>query len=156
MKKLWCLEDEKIWEKNLTGFFAIFLLEIKWREWRGFKKRREERIFGQSKRATSAQPSPVWGASATQGQTAPLAVEPTAPTRLGPHVASWPPLPLTRSLMFFSRILGIRTPILNPFSDYEPWLSYARRQLHNFEKWLRNHLGKRRWSQLKEWEQKVA
>ncbi|KAK0583481.1 hypothetical protein LWI29_037424 [Acer saccharum] len=29
-------------------------------------------------------------------------------------------LPLARSLTFFSRILGIRTPISNPFSDYEP------------------------------------
>ena len=32
----------------------------------------------------------------------------------------WPCLPLARSLTFFSRILGIRTLILNPFLDYEP------------------------------------
>ena len=32
----------------------------------------------------------------------------------------WPCLPLARSLTFFSRILGIRTPILNPFLDYKP------------------------------------
>ena len=32
----------------------------------------------------------------------------------------WPCLPLACSLTFFNRILGIRTPISNPFLDYEP------------------------------------
>ena len=72
------------------------------------------------------------------------------------HVASWPLSPLSRTLTFFSRNLGIRTLILNPFSDYEPWLPHARRRLHKFEKWLRNHLRNRRWSQLNEWEWKVV
>ena len=62
---------------------------------------------------------PVGGAWATWDQRGPLAVGPTAPTRLGPRDL-WPRSPLTCSLTFFSRILDIRTPISNPFLDYEP------------------------------------
>ena len=109
-----------------------------------------------------AQPSPApWGACGPHGgreplwQWGPRLTHVWAPRR-GPHVASWPPSPLARFLTFFNRILGIRTPILNPFLDYEPWLPHARRRLHNFEKWLRNHLEKRQWIQLNEWERKVA
>ena len=62
---------------------------------------------------------PVRVAWATRGLRAPLAMGPTAHPRLGPHVASWPPSPLACFLTFFSRILGIQTPILNPFLDYK-------------------------------------
>ena len=53
MKKLWCLEDEKIWEKNLTGILQFFFLKMKWGEWREIKRRREKRKMGQSQVATT-------------------------------------------------------------------------------------------------------
>ena len=140
-------------ERKTDGILDFFFLKMNLREWKGFKRRREREFLGQSEVATS--PIPVGGVWATWDQRGPLAVGPTAPTRLG-QCGLWPRSPLKRSLTFFSRILGIQTPISNPFLDYKPWLPHARQRLHNFEKWLRNHLRKWRWSQLNEWEQKVA
>ena len=59
MKKLWCLEGEKIWEKNSDGILQFFFLEMKWREWREFKRKRERDFSGQSEVAISPTP---WGA----------------------------------------------------------------------------------------------
>ena len=77
-----------------------------------------------------------------------------------PHgLAKWPHVictSLARSLGSLPHILSIRPPISNPFSDYEPRLPHARLRLLNFEKWLRNHLGIRRWNQHNKWERKVA
>ena len=75
MRKLWCLEGEKIGEKNSDGILNFFFLKMKWREFGNLKGRERERIFGQSKEATS--PIPVGGVWATRDQRGPLAVGPT-------------------------------------------------------------------------------
>ena len=125
--------------------------EYKWRE----KRWRKEGFSGQSKGAMSPTPWGVHGPHGSRGVLWPWV--PRLLHGLG-HVASWPPSPLARSLTFFSRILGIWTPISNLFLDFKPWLPHTWRRLYNFEKWLRKHLGKWRWSQLNEWEweRKVA
>ena len=85
---------------------------MNWREWRGFKRRREEAIFGQSKRATSAQPSPVGGAWASWGQRAPLAVGPTA------SLTAWAKWPHGHPLL--SHTPSVLQPYLgHPNSDFE-------------------------------------
>ena len=85
MKKLWCLEGEKIWEKNSDGITHSLLLENEMEGMEGNQKeeREEKRKMGQSIVATS--PQPMGGTWATRGQRASLAVGPTAPTRLGPR-----------------------------------------------------------------------
>ena len=50
MRKLWCLEVGKIWEKILTGILSFFFLKTNWREWRGFKRRREKVFRANTKR----------------------------------------------------------------------------------------------------------
>ena len=83
MKKLWCLEGEKIWEKKSDGITQSFLLENKMEGMEGNKKEEREGKMDQSRVATS--PQPMGGAWATRGQRGSMAVGPTAPTRLGPR-----------------------------------------------------------------------
>ena len=80
--------------------------------------RREKAIFGQPQGATSAQPH--------GGHVGHTGAE--SPSGCGAHGSpmAWATrgllatYALARSLTFFSRILGIRTPISNLFLDYKP------------------------------------
>ena len=145
MRKIWCFEVLKFWREFLTGNSIFFFL--KWIGGNGRDLKGGERGNFWANQRWPHHPSP-WGVRGSHGTREVL--WPWVPrlthglAKFG-HLAS---LALSCTLMFFSCILGIRTSISNMLLDCKPWLPHARRRLHNFEKWLRNHLRKRRWSQL--------
>ena len=138
MRKLWCLEVGKIWEKNSDGNSKLFLLKMNWREWRGFKKEERGGNFWPIKEGHLS-PAP-WGARGPHGGREPLW---SWGPRLGPHVASWPLSPSrtpSRSSAIswaFELQFRIRFRITNRDS-----LTHDK-DYTNLKKWLRNHLEKR-------------
>ena len=115
-----------------------------WREGDEFKRRREKKFSSQSPLAMSPSRGGRVGLTGAEGSLGRGAHGLPHGQALWPHALQ---TSLTRSFSSSAHILGIRTLILNLFSDYEPWVPHAWLRLHNFEKWLRNHLGIRRWSQ---------
>ena len=154
MRKLWCLEVEKIGEKNIDGISQFFFLETNGGNWRDLKRMRRRAFLSTKFRDQASHP--------TCGARVPhVARELAGPCGTRPPHVEGLPWPLaTKLLPRTSHVLqpysGIRTPISNPFLDYESWLPHAQRRLWNFDKWLRIHLGKWRRTQLNEWERKVA
>ena len=110
MREIWCLEDEKIERKILTGILAFFFLKIKWRERREFKGGERRDKMGQSGEATS--PQAVGGAWTSRGQRAPLAVGPTV------SLTAWAKWPHGHPLL--SRAPSVLQPYLgHPNSDFK-------------------------------------
>ena len=105
MRKLWCLEVEKIGEKILDGISNFFLLENKWREMEAFKRKEREGHFWPIK-IGHISPVPMWGTCATWDLRAGWPVRHKAST-WGGHGAS--PTHLSRS----SAVFG------HPNSDFE-------------------------------------
>ena len=150
MKRLWSKQDTKNCKKNSDFEFCLL-------EWMGGNGS----VFKRNKRETRQWPKcPCW--CPTCGPRGPHVDRGTLSTcgSRGSHVATmqWPfgHSCLTRTLRVLRPFSSLRTPISNPSSDYESWLPYARQQLRNFTKMLRNHLGKqcRKW--LNDWKCKVA
>ena len=81
MRKLWCLEVEKIGEKISYGISNFFFLKTNGGKWEYLKGRERRNISANHRRPHH--PWAVWGVWATQDQRAGLAVWHTASTRGG-------------------------------------------------------------------------
>ena len=120
MRKLWCLEVEKIWEKIINGISQFFFLENKWRELERFKKNGKKGKIVQTNEAFQTCPRVVsvchtWS-ERDSGRVA--------------HVASllglWPSKLPRAPLAFFSRIRASKLRIRIPF-----WITNHDSLTHN-------------------------
>ena len=116
MKKLWCLEVEKNWRENLTGF-SIFLLSFflktnggKWE----YLKGRERRNFLANQRRPH-QPSPRVGRVGHMGPEGWSARVAHGLHTGWPRHGLWPCMPLSRTSHNLRPYSGLRTLISNLF-----------------------------------------
>ena len=129
------IRNQKSWRNSAHLFFNFFLLE-----WMGGNEGYlKEFKRGKNKSINRCHVTiHVWDTCGTLGQRSSLAVYHT----WSPLLGFCPSLLLSRSSCILRSYSGLRTPILNPSSDYELWLPHTQHPLQKFDKMLRNHLGK--------------